>query len=212
MPHLIIEYVLEGYAPGYNFTTPTNGFDDETLKAVWRSAFPRGQVWGSYAGARALKCFPIKDNLYALSQVTVTDMQDEAGRKGIRRAEIELLTTAACIDHLNARFESYPDDVHARLERKPSINEWRGILDRTLPKFKGEPQVILAHPFINSDDWQMMEALVLKLALCRIGPIKRWGKLASFTTLALDYRNESRIVAIPQELTDSIKSPLINVT
>ncbi len=212
MPHLVIEYVLQGYAPGYNFTTPTNGFDDETLKTIWRSAFPRGQSWANYTGLRALKCFPVKENLYALSEVTVTDMQDEAGRKGIRRAEIDLFTTAECIDHLNARFERYPAEVHRRLDRKLSLNEWRKILDRTLPRFKGEPQVILTHPFKDATDWQIIEALVLKLALCRIGPIKRWGSLASFTTLALDYRDESSIVAIPKQHINGIKAPVIDVS
>jgi hypothetical protein len=211
LQHLTIEYVLEGYAPGYTFTTPTNGLDDDSQKVIWRNAFPRGQGWSRYIGARTLKCFPVKANLWALCEVIVTDRQDEVGRKGIRHAEIDLLTTAECVKHLQAHYERYPTEIHQRLDRKPSLNEWRQILDRALPKFKGDPQVILTRLHPSAEDWRMIEALVLKLALYRIGPIKRWGKLASFTTLALDYREESHIVAIPQQHTDGIKVPIIKV-
>jgi hypothetical protein len=209
MPRLVIEYLLQGYTPGYNFTTPTSGIEEESLKVIWRNAFPRGQGWANYIGAQSVKVFQVKENLYAISDVTVTDIQDEAGRRGIRRADIDLYTLANCVDHLNTRLRSYPIRVRAEIERKSFISEWERILKHTMQKVKGEPQAILTHTF--ADDWQMMEALVLKLALFQVGPIKKWGKLSSFTTLALEYREESRIVALPKEHTTGIKVPIIDV-
>jgi hypothetical protein len=209
MPRLVIEYVLQGYNPGYNFTTPTSGIDEDNLKVIWRNAFPRGQGWANYVGAQSIKVFQIKDNLYAVSDMTVTDIQDEAGRKGIRRAEIDLYSLSACIAHLNARLRGYSSDILKQLESKSFPSEWHRILEHTVRKSKGEPQAILNHPF--SGNWQMMEALILKLALSRPGMMKHWGKLPSFTTLALEYREESRIVALPKEHTVGIKVPIIDV-
>ncbi len=55
MVDLVLEYVLNSRRPGYNFTTPTNGFSDSTLKAIWQQAMPRGQGWRHYIGAQSLK-------------------------------------------------------------------------------------------------------------------------------------------------------------
>src|SRR5690348_15584456 len=118
MPRLVIEYLLQGYTPGYNFTTPTSGIDEDALKVIWRNAFLRGQGWANYVGASSLKVFPVKDNLYAVSDMTVTDIQDEAGRKGIRRAEIELYSLSACIAHLESRLRGYPIEILREMDRK----------------------------------------------------------------------------------------------
>jgi hypothetical protein len=32
-----------------------------------------------------------------------------------------------------------------------------------------------------------------------VAPLRRWGRIVPFTTLALDYRDESRIVAVPAQ-------------
>ncbi|NWF68818.1 MAG: hypothetical protein HXY40_07020 [Chloroflexi bacterium] len=211
MPRLVIEYVLGGDTPGYNYTGATNGLSEELLKIVWRGAFPRGQGWGAYVGARALKCFALGERQYALSQVMVTPAQDEIGRRGIRRAEIDVLAEKECIDYLAARLENYPAAVQAQLSTRPSLSQWTQIIDRKLPKLRGTSQLLLASPYAGADAWQLMEALVIKLALHRFGPIKRQTALSSFTTLALEYRDEGQIVALPTQHIRGVNAPIIHV-
>ena len=93
MRQLVLEYVFEGHKRGYNITSPTNGFNDDTLKTVWRNAMPRGQGWGAdaYIGARSLKSFPLPDGRIALADVHVTGLHDESGRGGIRKAVVDIM-------------------------------------------------------------------------------------------------------------------------
>jgi hypothetical protein len=203
---LIIEYVFEGHRRGYNYTSATRGLDDETLKLIWRTAMPRGQGWGAdvYAGAHSLKCFPLDERTVALSDVTVTDLRDEGGRRGIRRAVIDVLSADACYEALKDRLQAYPAAVQERLERKPSIGQWKRIVDQALPKVRKDAQVILTHPYTGFAEWQFVEAMVIKVAVARMGPLKRGGKIMPFTTMALDYHDESRLVALPaQQLKDT---------
>ena len=198
---LVIEYVFEGHERGYNFTSPTRGYDDATLKAVWRQAMPRGQGWGAdtYAGARMLKCFPLDERRVALAEVAVTDLQDEHGRRGIRRAEVEVLPVEAAAERLHARLMHYPAEVQANIDSRPTLRQWWHILADALPGLKRDSQVVLARPYTSPTDWMLVEAFVLKVALSRLIPLRRWGKIVPFTTLALDYRDESRLVALPAQ-------------
>ena len=198
---LVIEYVFEGHERGYNFTSPTRGYDDATLKAVWRQAMPRGQGWGAaaYGGARMLKCFPLDERRVALAEVTVTDLQDEHGRRGIRRAEVEVLSVEAAVERLKARLTGYPSEVQANIDGRPTLRQWWHIVADALPGLKRDSQVILARPYAGPTDWMLVEAFVLKVALSRLIPLRRRGKITPFTTLALDYRDESRLVAVPAQ-------------
>lgn len=214
MESLVIEYVLEGHRRGYNFTTPTRGIDDASLKTIWRHAIPRGQGWGApqFLNARSLKVFGLPDERVALSEITVTDQQDERGRRGIRRAAIDILSPAACVERLRERLSSYPAEIQARIERKPTVGQWKRIVDEALPKLRRDAQVILAHPFTTAEDWQFMEAFVLKVVITRALPLKRWGKVTPFTTLALDYRDEAKVVALPaQHVNGADDVPIIHV-
>jgi hypothetical protein len=199
---LVIDYVLEGLRRGYNFVTPTQGIDEVTLAAVWRSAMPRGQGWNApqYVGARSLKCFPLDDKTVALSEVTVTDSQDEQGRRGIRRAVIDILAVDACYDGLHERLEGYPAVVQAQLARRPTLGQWKRIIDAALPKVRGDAQVVLSHSYSTAEDWAIVEAFVVKLALSRRAPLSRWGKIPPFTTLALETREEAQLVALPSQV------------
>ncbi len=203
MPHLVIEYALDSKRPGYAFRPPTDGFDEALLKAVWRGAMPRGQGWGgvAYQGARSLKCFPLDKQIVAVSEVVVTDQQDEGGRRGIRRAEVTLLPAGDSLPYLKSRLETYPEAVQRAADKMLSLGRWAQIVDGALPKVKGRsPQVILAHPYTGPGAWQAVEALVLKLATSwKLRTLKGWGRVNSVTTLALTYREESRIVALPLE-------------
>ena len=206
---LIIEYVLEGTRRGYNFTTPTHGISEDLLKTIWRAAMPRGQGWGApiFTDSVSLKCFPVNPNLIALSTVIVTEMRDESGRAGIRRATIDLMSVNECSDYLHTRLVSYPANVQAQVESLPTLSQRKHIIDRSLPKMKSSPQVILSRPYQGYDDWQIVEMLILKLALARTGPMRRWGKIIPFTTLALDYHEESNLVALPtQQVSDKIST------
>lgn len=195
MAHLVIEYLTEGKQRGYHFTSSTQGFSDTTLKFIWRTAMPRGQGWGAYIGARSLKCFPLDDGRLAISEVIVTDMADESGRRGIRRATIRVMNIDTCQAYLQQWLDNYPLDIRSN---KPNFFQQGQIINRALPKLNGKPaQVILSRSYTTLRDWQVMEALVIKLAIAPIGPMKGWGKIVPFTTLALDNREESRLVGLP---------------
>jgi hypothetical protein len=196
---LVIEYLLEGHQRGYNYTSSTAGFNDDTLKSVWRKAMPRGQGWGNYTGARSLKSFTLEDGRVALSDVTVTPMRDESGRGGIRRAVIDVMQPGEYHDALQARFDRYPAEVRAWASKRLTLGQRRQIIDRSLPKMKGGgPQVIFAYPYAGPDSWLYVEALLLKLALSPASLMWRLGKLVTFTTLALEYREEPPLVALPR--------------
>lgn len=209
MRQLIIEYVFEGHQRGYNFTSPTNGFNDDTLKLVWRTAMPRGQGWGAevYVGARSLKTFALPDGRIALADVVVTGQKDEGGRGGIRRTVVDIMQPGEYQDMLVRRFHSYPPDVQQEASRKPGFGR------RRLPKVHGTAQVVLSHPYMQAQLWQMVEALILHAALEALG--KRWlgGQFFTFTTLALEYREESQLVVLPAQRASELqgKRPKLNI-
>ncbi len=210
MPTLSIDYVLEGTRRGYNFTSPTDGVDPVSLKAVWRGAMPRGQGWENYPGASSLKCFPLESGEAAICEVTLTDLTDEVGRKGIRRAFIHLLPPREYQQNLLQRLAALPREIVTEAERRLSSHEWellfRKYRDAKKPKTIIKPQTILAYPY-TPEGWWFVEACILLLAtrstlltnLIEISPaINPFAdRLLSFTTLALDYREEGRIVALP---------------
>lgn len=198
MKQLTIEYVFEGHQRGYNITTAQGRIDDATRKIVWRNAMPRGQGWGAteYIGARSLKCFPVNERELALVDARVTDLQDEHGRRGIRRAVVDVLPADECAERLRQQLAAYDNPVQAHVERLPTLGQWWRIVAESLP-LVGDGQVVLASPFASPGDWQLVEALVLKVALSRLLPLRRWGKVTPFTTLALDARDELRLVALP---------------
>ncbi len=201
MSSLVIEYQLDSKRPGYAFREPTNGYSDALLKAVWRQAMPRGQGWGTdiYRGARATKCFPLGGGLVALSKMVVTDQADEQGRRGIRRVEIDVLREPDVIPALRARLEAYPESIRTAAQSRLNVPRWMEIIDRALPKLSGsESQVILAHPYSGPEAWQMIEVMVLELATAwLLRAVPGWGRLFSFTTLALTHDGESRLLAVP---------------
>lgn len=192
MQPLVLEYVFEGHQRGYNFTSPTRGYNDALLKTIWRSAMPRGQGWNGYIGARSLKSFPLDDGRVALSEVTVTDLRDESGRSGIRRAVIQVMYPGAFTEYLKDRLRRYPADVQAQLERWPSFGQRQRLLGRGV---RGAAQTVCVYPYTTPDAWQFAEATTLKLATSP-GLLLRAEPMA-FTTLALDYRDESPLVVLP---------------
>jgi hypothetical protein len=213
MPQLVLEYVFEGHKRGYNFTSPTRGFSDEILKAIWRTAMPRGQGWGAdgYQGAHSLKCFVLEGGGVAISDVTVTDQRDESGRAGIRHAVIDVMPPDDYPAYLERRWESYPHAVRAHAERR--LNSLRGrINDRALPKFNKEPQIIFAARYATPTNWQVVEALIVQLMRSPTAVMRRWGKVIPFTTLALDHREESRVVVLPEDRAQRITDePIIRL-
>jgi hypothetical protein len=196
---LVIEYVFDGHKRGYNFTSPTRGLDDAVLKTVWRQAMPRGQGWGAtpFIGAKSLKCFPVSERVVALSSVVVTDLADEGGRRGIRRAEIRLMTSDECIEQLRAQLAAYAEPIQTRLERLPTLGQWKRIVDEMLPKVRRDAQAVLTAPYAGPDSWLLVEALILKIVTSRKLTLTSHRKLVPFTTLALNYHDESPLVAIP---------------
>lgn len=205
MRQLVIEYVLEGHQRGYNYTSPTSGFNDDTLKTVWRTAMPRGQGWGAevYRGARSLKSFRLPDGRMALADVVVTGQRDESGRAGIRRAVVDVMLPGEYLDRLKALLRQYPQDVRAIVERKP----WMG---RRIPKVKGDSQVLLSHPYTSPNDWQVVEALVLEAAREALDHAWMGGRFISFTTLALAYQDETQLVVLPEKRAVELSAPNLN--
>jgi hypothetical protein len=203
MKRLVIEYVFEGHRRGYNFTSPTTGFSEEALKTIWRTAMPRGQGWGAdaYIGAASLKCFPVDEHHVALSEVTVTAQRDDGGRRGIRRAVVQVMKAAECVHFLQQRLDNFPPDIRDRLEEKrSSFWQRKNLVEQTLPKVRGSKQVIFSRTYSGLEDWLAVEFLVLKLAISRAEESSN-QEIVPFTTLALDYREESRIVALPAQQT-----------
>lgn len=198
MADLILEYALDGHRPGYAFRPPTDGFTRATLDAVWRGAMPRGQGWGgeSLRGAGSLKSFRVDDRTMALSRVTVTDQADELGRRGIRRAEIDLIPCAAYQARLHDRLDALPAASRLAAGERLGSYLWKRILDKAL--LRARRQVVLTRPYASIADWQVVEALVLRIVTSPgLQMLEGWGPLTTFTTLALDWREESQVVALP---------------
>lgn len=207
MTALLIEYVLGGKRPGYNFTTPTDAYDPDTLKAIWRNAMPRGQGWRRYIGAHTLKCFPLNGGRRAaISEVTVTDQTDETGRQGIRRAAITLLEGSDFLDYLALRLAMLPTTVRDEAQERLNWWRWKRIMDRATPKTRQRNgQIVLAADYDTPQGWQLMEAVILTVATSmRVRALKGWPDVLPLTTLALDYREEARLVALPLAETDRL--------
>jgi hypothetical protein len=204
MSQLVIEYVFEGHHRGYNFTSPVDHYDDEILKSIWRNAMPRGQGWGDalYHGARSLKSFLLPDGRVAVSEVTVTDLVDESGRRGIRRAVIDVMTRSVFHHHLQSRLAGYPLAIRLGAEFK------RDKLERSFPRLKRGVPLVLSHPFRSSFDWWIMEALIVDLAARPLSRLQNKLVFPSFTTLALTPHDGSQIVAIPQAKSINEKIPI----
>lgn len=193
---LAIEYVLEGTQRGYAFTTPTTGYADNVVKAVWRQAMPRGQGWNQYIGAESVKGFALPDGRFALCIVSVTDREDESGRKGIRSAQIDVYDVPTYRAALRRRFERLPLSVQddARFEH----DRLRRV--RTLHRVERKAaQLALTHVYDTQADWRYVEGLAILLALEPLGTLKGWRAPFSLTTLALTTQEESALVAIPRE-------------
>ncbi len=225
MRELTIGYVLDGARRGYNFTTPTDGIDPATLKAIWRGAMPRGQGWDQYPATPALKCFPLDSGEVAICEVVVTDLVDEVGRQGIREAAIRILTAREYQAHLLDRLGALPAATVADAERKLTSHEWELLFkkyrDAKKPKSILKPQTILAYPY-SPNGWQFVEACLLLLAtrstlltnLIEISPaINPFAdRILSFTTLALDYREGGRLVGLPLDKIRTFDGiPYINI-
>jgi hypothetical protein len=165
-----------------------------------------------YRGARSLKAFTLENGQVVLSEITVTEQQDEHGRRGIRRAVIHVAPAPECLELLQSRLNAYPDEIQASIEKKPTLGQWKKLVDESLPKLRRDAQVVLARPYTSAQDWQIVEAFMLKVVTVRALPMKRWGKVIPFTTLALDYRDESKVVALPsQHLHDTDEIPLLHI-
>ncbi len=202
MRQLTLEYVFEGHKRGYNITSPTNGFNDDTLKTVWRNAMPRGQGWSAdaYVNARSLKSFPLPDGRIALAEVNVTGLRDESGRGGIRKAVVDIMQPGEYLDALRARFSRYPQQVLFEASRKPGFGR------RRMPKIQGDSQIVLAHPYQTADTWQFIEAVILTEAIELLE--RRWlgSKYFAFTTLALEFRDESQVVVLPESRANELQA------
>jgi hypothetical protein len=210
---LIIEYrLIEARAHrGYTFTTPTDGLPPDIVKAIWRQAMPRGGGWGAYVGARSLKCFALPDGHYALAETVVTDQRDDAGRPGIRRAEIALHSLASGQTALRARLAALPAETVAQAERMLTSREWELLLRKhrdlaAQPSSLLKPQTILAMAY-SAATWPYLEACLLLLVtrttllanLIEVSPaINPFAdRILPFTTLALDHRDETRLIGMP---------------
>lgn len=213
MQRLTIEYHLDGMRPGYRFAPGSDPVDEATQREVWRQAMPRGQGWGeaAYQGARSIKVFDAGRGQVAASAVRVTDLVDEIGRAGIRHAEVTLMRASAYPAFVGASFDAYPERVRlAALDRLGST-VWRRLLNKAL--LRAKQQIVLAYPYRGPDDWQLVEALVMRLVTAPgVRWVEGWGTAPSFTTLALDYREESRVVALPLDRARAVNGvPVIRI-
>ncbi len=215
MQTLTLEYVLEGRQRGYQFTSSTQGISPDLLKQIWRLVMPRGKSWSdpAYRAARSLKCFTLDETgrgLAAACEVTGTDQVDEVGRTGIRKALIHLHTWDEHTAYLNARLTSLPADTVARAEKQLYSREWQLLFrkhrDRARADGLVKPQTVLSYPY-STEGWAFVEACLLLLVtratlltnLIELSPkINPFAdRVLSFTTLALEPRDEGRLIALP---------------
>ncbi len=210
---LVIHYVMEGERRGYTFTSPPKGYDDAVVRAIWRNAMPRGQGWGAetYVGARSLKLFTLPDGRFALADSIVTDQQDERGRKGIRYTEIRVHPAHEYESTMRHQLATYDVRIRQRAQDRMTICKKTNIISKTLPRMRSTSQLVMTHKFKGVNDWQVMEAFVLTLMLDPVMPLRRWGPVIPFTTLALDYREESRVVMLPADRAGSIEIAYVPV-
>ena len=187
---------------------------------------PRGQGWEQYPAAASLKCFPLDSGEAVICDVSLTDMQDEVGRKGIRQAAIKLLSPREYQRDLLDRLAALPPEIVVRAERKLVSREWqllfRKYRDAHKPKSIVKPQTILAYPY-SASGWRFVEACILLLAtrstlLANLIEVSHTinpfaDRILPFTTLALDYREEGRIVALPLDRMRTFDDvPYINIS
>lgn len=211
MQPLVIEYVLEGHRRGYDFTSATGGYSDDDLRLIWRSAMPRGQGWGRYVGARSLKAFPLEGaRRIAVSETLVTDMQDENGRSGIRRAVIQVLSRADYPAYLAQRLKLLPGHIRAQVERMPTFTQ-RLAITNSLMTHRSE-QLVLLRTYQGPEDWQMMEGLMVKLALAPPRALRRTNGMLPFTTLALNPHDETTLVGLPTEKQSALGKKMASVS
>ncbi|MGF1503765.1 MAG: hypothetical protein GYB64_19415 [Chloroflexi bacterium] len=207
---LQIGYRLEGRRPGYDFVSSTEGYDEETLKRIWQHAMPRGQGWGAewLTGAQSLKCFRLDGQTMAVSHVTVTDKEDETGRRGIRQANVSIVPLADYQTYLTNQLESLPQRA---AEHKLTLAHWLRIIERALPRVR-RTQIVLALAYKGPDQWSLIEALVLTLATSW-SLRTLWGPDITLTTLALTPQDETRIVALPAHFSQQVRgTPVITLT
>lgn len=198
----MIEYQLDGHERGYNYTSDTGGYSEETLKHVWRHAMPRGQGWGApqYVAARTLKCFTLPESSeVAFSHITVTPEHDEQGRGGIRQAVINVVPERDYHDYLTAHLAQYPPDVQTELTRLPTLGQRTRIASATLPYVRRSNRLVLARPYRGMAQWLVMEGLIIKLALSPPKSLAQWGPAIPFTTLTLSPHDEGRILGLPAD-------------
>ncbi|MDZ4765690.1 MAG: hypothetical protein SGI73_14160 [Chloroflexota bacterium] len=228
MRTLTLDYVLMGERRGYTFTTPTDDLAPEIVKALWRSAMPRGANWDDPAlvGARALKSFALHTGEIALCEVVVTDRRDEVGRAGIRTATIHILTLREQQAMLARRLAEMPAALVANAEAKLTSREWalmfRKRRTQQPPTSLVKPQTILAYPY-DPAGWRFVETCILLLAtratllanLIEVSPTVNpfADRALSFTTLALDSRDETRLIAVPLARARTLDDlPYIDIT
>jgi hypothetical protein len=206
LPPLVIEYVMEGQQRGYNFTSPTHGYSEALLRYIWRSAMPRGQGWGAYIGAESLKTLALPEGRMALAHMTVTDQQDEIGRRGIRRTVITVFAQVEYPRVLNTLFTALPASIQQDADHH--LREWaRGrTLERLANPIKRARQLLFAHTYTTMADWRVVEAVMFRLALLTHPPraLHPLGKPLLLTTLALQHTEESPLLSMPAEKTAAI--------
>jgi len=205
---LALDYALTGQRRGYTLG-PAGAVPPDVYRIIWRQALPRGQGWDApaYRGARALKCFAIDDRMAALSAITITDRRDEMGRGGIRQAVIHYGTHDEIRRALRDRLDQLSPLIVHRAESALTSRAWALLFKRHWESTRGlKPQTVLVFPYVEAR-WPFIEACLLLLAtratlltnLIELSPTVNpfADKLLSFTTLALDPRDETRLVAIP---------------
>lgn len=210
MQPLVIEYSFEGHQRGYNYSSPTNGYSDEDLKAIWRQAMPRGQGWRDYVGARSLKCFALGRSV-AVCETEITPLQDEHGRGGIRKTVVQVMSQHDYQHFLQARLAALPDALRTAVQRLPTLRQRMAIANKTLPGPRRSQQLLMLADYDAPDAWRLVEGVIIKLALEPVGPMKRWDRPIAFTSLALSHQGEAPLVALPAAVAASIQSRTVTL-
>lgn len=176
---------------GYDFVSKPQDIKNDMLREIWRNALPRGSAWQRYSDVHILKAFPVHDFGFAISMIVVKMESDDFGRKGVLKAEIDLMGSK---DYL-----LYLDKISNKSQNRVKSLK----MNQLVPKLVLGQQIILTRRYLGWQDWSdNVEATIAQLVLSL--PLRLNLKI-SFTTFALDHLGESQIVAIPYKVAEDSK-------
>lgn len=231
----------ENGTKGYTLQDIEGKVSGEIRRQIWYSALPKGKGWNAdeFRGVQILKCFELSDGRIAISQVENTNETDEGGRSGIMRSSILVASRMRAISWLQQRLTDLIEEdtilsKHAHQiinsrgfksqliynrHRSPdnhTFDKRSGLLSQLMGAIssKAKGQIILTWDF-SKEHWKIIEIIMLSLVTRKTNVTSEFlestNDFINFTTLALDYRDENRIIAIPTSKFENLENHVSHI-